>query len=50
VGHPAGGRRVAYAVLANWAWGEDHRDPVLAAMQRIGLGIREHLQNADDVP
>ena len=43
VGHPASGRRVAYAVLANWPWGEDHRDPVLAAMQRIGLAIREHL-------
>lgn len=43
VGHPASGRRVAYAVLANWAWGEDHRDPVLAAMRRIGLEIRQHL-------
>lgn len=43
VGHTASGRRVAYAVLANWTWGEDHRDPVLAAMQRIGLEVRQHL-------
>jgi beta-lactamase class A len=44
VGHTASGRRVAYAVLANWTWGEDHRDSVLAAMQRIGHELRRHLQ------
>lgn len=41
----ASGRRVGYAVLANWALGEDHRDPALAAMQRVGVDIRRYLQN-----
>ncbi|MGH3638152.1 MAG: serine hydrolase [Mycobacterium sp.] len=45
VGHTASGRRVAYAVLANWTWSEDHRDQVLATMQRIGLAVRQHLEN-----
>ncbi|MGV9801818.1 serine hydrolase [Mycobacterium sp. NPDC003449] len=44
VGHTASGRRVGYAVLANWTWGEDHRDPVLAAMRRVGSEIRRHLE------
>jgi beta-lactamase class A len=45
VGHSASGRKVGYAVLANWIWGEDHRDPVLEAMHRVGLEIRRHLEN-----
>ncbi|WP_051288834.1 serine hydrolase [Mycobacterium sp. URHD0025] len=46
VGHPAGGRRVGYAVLANWAWGEDHRDACLTAMRLLGNEIRRYLENA----
>jgi beta-lactamase class A len=45
VRHTASGHKVAYAVLANWAWGADHRDPVLAVMQRIGREVRQHLEN-----
>jgi beta-lactamase class A len=45
VGHGANGRKVGYAVLANWIWGENHRDPVLEAMQRVGLEVRRHLEN-----
>ncbi|QTX05916.1 serine hydrolase [Agromyces archimandritae] len=36
-------RRVAYAVLANWAPGEDRRDEALAVMREAGLAIREHV-------
>ncbi len=42
----AGGQRVGYAVLANWAWGEDHRGPVLEAMGLLGSEIRRYLENA----
>lgn len=42
VGH--GGRSVGYAVLANWAWGEDHRDPVLQSMRQVGQEIRRYLE------
>lgn len=45
-GHPDSGRRVGYAVLANWAWGEDHRDPVLESMGRLGTEIRRYLEGA----
>jgi beta-lactamase class A len=45
VRHSASGRKVGYAVLTNWSWGEDHRDPVLEAMQRLGSEIRRHLEN-----
>lgn len=40
------GRKVGYAVLANWAWGEDHRDLVLHGMRRIGTEIRRYLDSA----
>lgn len=46
VGHAASGRRVGYAVLANWAWGEDHRDPCLEAMGLLGNEIRRYLEDA----
>jgi beta-lactamase class A len=39
------GRKVGYAVLANWTWGQDHREPVLAAMHRVGRAIRRHLED-----
>ncbi|MDV3124071.1 class A beta-lactamase-related serine hydrolase [Mycobacterium sp. 21AC1] len=45
VGSTVSGRRIAYAVLVNWPWGQDHRDPVLAAMQRIGLQVRRYLED-----
>lgn len=47
VGNPDSGRRVGYAVLANWAWGEDRRDPVLEAMGLLGTEIRRYLEGAD---
>jgi len=34
---------VAYAVLASWADGEDHRDAVLRDMRGIGRLIRDHV-------
>jgi len=40
-----GDRSVGYAVLANWAWGQDHRDPVLDTMGWLGCEIRRYLQN-----
>lgn len=42
----AAGRTVGYAVLANWAWGEDHRDPVLHTMGYLGAEIRRYLEAA----
>jgi beta-lactamase class A len=45
VGHSASGRKVGYAVLANWIWAQNHLDPVLEAMQRLGLEVRRHLEN-----
>lgn len=47
VGNPDSGRRVGYAVLANWALGENHRDPVLEAMGLLGTEIRRYLEGAD---
>lgn len=44
VGHPGSGRTVGYAVLANWTWGTDQRDAVLAGMHRIGREIRDYLE------
>lgn len=38
------GLGVGYAVLANWAWGEDHRDPVLDTMGWLGGEIRRYLE------
>ncbi|WP_199253748.1 serine hydrolase [Mycolicibacterium mengxianglii] len=45
VGHVDSGRKVGYAVLANWTWGENHRDPVLDAMRLVGVEIRRYLEN-----
>ncbi|AKS31047.1 serine hydrolase [Mycolicibacterium goodii] len=39
-----GSRSVGYAVLANWAWGEDHRDRVLDTMGYLGAEIRRYLE------
>ena len=47
VGNPDSGCRVGYAVLANWALGENHRDPVLEAMGLLGTEIRRYLEGAD---
>jgi beta-lactamase class A len=47
VGNPDSGCRVGYAVLANWALGEKHRDPVLEAMGLLGTEIRRYLEGAD---
>ncbi|MUL84189.1 MULTISPECIES: serine hydrolase [unclassified Mycolicibacterium] len=41
------GRTVAYAVAANWPWGEDHRDHVLQSMRQVGCEIRRYLENTD---
>lgn len=38
------GHRVAYAVLANWERGTDHRDAAMATMRDIGVLLRGHLQ------
>jgi beta-lactamase class A len=39
----SGERRIAYAVLANWASGADARDGVLASMREVGELIRSSL-------
>ncbi|WP_197376036.1 serine hydrolase [Mycolicibacterium baixiangningiae] len=41
----ASGRKVGYAVLANWPQTEDHRGPALEGMWRVGLGIRRYLED-----
>lgn len=45
VGHLGSGRKVGYAVLANWTWGTDERDGVLAGMHHVGREIRGYLEN-----
>lgn len=40
----SGQRRIAYAALANWERGTDHRDRALATMYDIGVLLREALE------
>lgn len=38
--------RVAYAVLANWERGSDHRDAAMDAMRDVGVLLRGHVQGS----